>query len=134
MNLTRKTLDFQKSIPYTHKMKVVINSNYGPFSLSEEAHTLYAKLKGYNVITKGVGGYQTFYKNEESDENLIDDWNIDRTDSALVQVVETLGEKAGLGKYVKLKVVEIPDNIKWYIANHHQGDGEYIAEEHRTWR
>ena len=115
-------------------MKIVINSNYGPFSLSEEAHTLYAKLKGYNVITKGVGGYQTFYKNEESDENLIDDWNIDRNDPDLVEVVETLGEKAGQGKYIKLKVVEIPDDVEWYIDNREQGGGEFIAEEHRTWR
>jgi hypothetical protein len=115
-------------------MKVVINSSYGGFYLSLEAHILYAKLKGYNVITRGDGTYQTFYKNDESDENIIDDWNIDRTDSALVQVVETLGEKAGQEKYIKLKVVEIPDDVKWYIANHHHGDGEYIAEEHRTWR
>ena len=34
----------------------------------------------------------------------------------------------------KLKVVEIPDDVKWYIANHHQGEGEYIVEEHRTWK
>ena len=115
-------------------MKVVINSSYGGFYLSLEAHILYAKLKGYNVITRGDGTFQTFYKNDESDENIIDDWNIDRTDSTLVQVVETLGEKAGLGKYIKLKVVEIPDDVKWFIGCHYQGDGEYIAEEHRTWR
>ena len=115
-------------------MKVVINSSYGGFYLSLEAHILYAKLKGYNVITRGDGTYQTFYKNEESDENIIDDWNIDRTDSALVKVVETLGEKSGHGKNCKLKVVEIPDDIKWYIDDRNQGGGEFIAEEHRTWR
>ena len=115
-------------------MKVVINSSYGTFGLSDEAHTLYAKLKGYNLIKAECFGYQTFFKNEVKDENLVDDWTFDRNDPDLVQVVETLGEKAGLGKYVKLKVVEIPDNIKWYIANHHQGEGENIAEKHRTWK
>ena len=115
-------------------MKVVINSSFGAFSLSEEAHILYAILKGYKLIIDGNKDFCTFYKNDESDENIIDDWNIDRTDSALVKVVETLGEKAGQGKYIKLKVVEIPDDVKWYIENHHQGDGEYIAEEHRTWK
>ena len=115
-------------------MKVVINSSYGGFYLSLEAHILYAKLKGYNVITLGDGTSQTFYKNEEGDENIIDDWNIDRTDSTLVQVVETLGEKAGQGKYIKLKVVEIPDDVKWHINRSETNGGEYIAEEHRTWK
>ena len=92
-------------------MKVVINSSYGGFYLSLEAHILYAKLKGYNLITQGDGAYQTFYKNEESDENIIDDWNIDRTDSALVKVVETLGEKAGQGKYIKLKTAYLIADI-----------------------
>jgi hypothetical protein len=115
-------------------MKIVINSSYGGFYLSLESHILYAKLKGYNVITRGDGTYQTFYKNEESDENIIDDWNIDRTDSALVQVVETLGEKAGQGKYIKLKVVEIPDDVKWLINRSETNGGEYIVEEHRTWK
>ena len=115
-------------------MKVVINSSYGAFGLSDEAHILYAKLKGYNLIEAECFGYQTFFKNEVKDENLVDDWTFDRSDPDLVQVVETLGEKAGQGKYIKLKVVEIPDDVEWYIDNREQGGGEYIAEEHRTWR
>jgi len=117
-------------------MKVVINSSYGKFGLSEEAHILYAKLKGYKIVKAECFGYPTFFKNEATDENLIDDWTFDRSDPDLVQVVETLGEKAGDGKYCicKLKVVEIPDDVKWYIENHHQGGGEFIAEEHRTWK
>ena len=115
-------------------MKVVINSSYGAFSLSAEAHTLYAELKDYKLITKGSDNYYTFYKNEESEENIIDDWIFDRNDPYLVQVVETLGEKAGHGKRCKLKVVEIPDDVKWYIDNREQGGGEFIAEEHRIWR
>ncbi len=76
-------------------MKVVINSSYGTFALSVEAHTLYAKLKGYKLIIDGDDHFCTFYKNEESEENIIDDWTFDRSDPYLVQVVETLGEKAG---------------------------------------
>ena len=115
-------------------MKIVINSSYGAFGLSDEAHTLYAKLKGYNLIKAECFGYQTFFKNEVKDENLVDDWIFDRSDPDLVKVVETLGEKSGHGKRCKLKVVEIPDGIKWYIDNREQGGGEFIAEEHRTWR
>jgi len=115
-------------------MKIVINSSFGAFSLSEEAHILYAKLKGYKLIIDGNKDFCIFYKNEESEENIIDDWTFDRSDPYLVQVVETLGEKAGHGNRCKLKVVEIPDGIKWYIDNREQGGGEFIAEEHKTWR
>jgi hypothetical protein len=121
-------------------MKVVINSSYGDFELSEEAHILYAKLKGYKIIKEEFFGEEFFgcptllFKNEVTDENLIDDWTFDRSDPDLVKVVTTLGEKSGDGKYCILKVVEIPDDVKWYIANHHQGDGEFIEEEHRTWK
>ena len=117
-------------------MKIVINSSYGAFLLSEEAHALYAKLKGYNLIKNRNydDDFYSFYKNEKSEENIIDDWTFDRSDPYLVQVVETLGEKAGHGKRCKLKVVEIPDDVKWYIDNREQGGGEFIAEEHRIWR
>ena len=115
-------------------MKIVINSSFGAFSLSEEAHILYAKLKGYKLIIDGNKDFCTFYKNEESEENIIDDWTFDRSDPDLVKVVETLGEKSGHGKNCKLKVVEIPDDIEWYIDSREQGGGEFIAEEHRTWR
>ena len=57
-------------------MKVVINSSYGAFALSAEAHTLYAKLKGYNLIKDGNDDFWTFYKNEESEENIIDENDI----------------------------------------------------------
>lgn len=115
-------------------MKVVINSSYGAFRLSDEAHALYAELKGYKLIKDGNDVYRDFYKNEESEENIIDEWTFDRSDPDLVKVVETLGEKSGHGKNCKLKVVEIPDDVKWYIGNHHQGSGEYIAEAHRIWK
>ena len=46
-------------------MKIVINSSYGAFSLSEEAHALYAKLKGYNLIKNRNydDDFYSFYKN-----------------------------------------------------------------------
>ena len=84
-------------------MKVVINSSYGAFRLSDEAHDLYAKFKGYNLIKDGNDVYRDFYKNEESEENIIDEWTFDRSDPDLVKVVETLGEKAGHGKKMQTK-------------------------------
>ena len=90
-------------------MKIVINDCYGGFGLSEEAEELYVQKKNISGSLRG---------------------DILRNDSVLVEVVETLGDKAS-GIYSKLKVVEIPDDVTdWRIEEY---DGlEHIAEG-RMW-
>jgi hypothetical protein len=115
-------------------MKVVINTCHGGFNLSDAAMKLYSELKGLNLIWhKGryfdLTGYD-FYVDEVKDENYFSRLSIERNDPMLVQVVEQLGEEAD-GKYSKLKVVEIPDDVNWVIDEY---DGaEWVAEVHRTW-
>ena len=61
-----------------------------------------------------------------------DSW-IDRSRShpLVVKVVEELGSNAS-GRFAELKVVEIPDGVKWQIQEY---DGnEHVAQAHRTWR
>ncbi len=90
-------------------IKIVINTCFGGFGLSEEAEAEYKKRKG---ITDPDWYY----------------WDIDRTCPVLVSMVE-----AGKvdGDYAELKVVEIPDDVNWFI---HEYDGiEHVAERHRTW-
>lgn len=56
--------------------------------------------------------------------------DIPRDDPKLVQVVRQLGHEAN-GPHAELKVVEVPDDVKWTVEEY---DGrEWIAEEHRTW-
>ena len=90
-------------------MKIVINDCYGGFGLSKEAEELYVQKKNISGPLRG---------------------DILRNDSVLVEVVETLGDKAS-GIYSKLKVVEIPDDVTdWRIEEY---DGwEHIAEG-RKW-
>ena len=90
-------------------MKIVINKCYGGFGLSKEAEELYVQKKNISGPLRG---------------------DILRNDSVLVEVVETLGDKAS-GKYSELKVVEIPDDVTdWRIEEY---DGwEHIAEG-RKW-
>ena len=58
------------------------------------------------------------------------DNNLTRNDPILVQVVEEMGDKAS-GRYAKLAIVEIPDDVQWIIE---ENDGkEWVAEKHRTW-
>ena len=89
-------------------MKVVINSCYGGYGLSKEAY----KELGLEWDNYGY------------------DYQEDRTNPKLVAVVEKLGEKAS-GGCANLNVVNIPDDVKWHIAEY---DGfEHVAEDHRTW-
>ena len=86
-------------------MKVVINTCFGGFGLSEEAMKYLGAKNSYEYIN-------------------------DRTNPKLVECVETLGDEAD--RYSScLKVVEIPDDVEWEIYNY---DGkESIHEKHRVW-
>ncbi len=114
-------------------MKIVINKKHGDFRLSEEAVLLYGVKKNLNIIAKEDQKVKTithYYLNEVKEENGFGEWEIERNDPVLVEVVEQLGDLAD-GYYSKLKVVEVPDNIKWYI---HDYDGlESVHECHRSW-
>lgn len=101
-------------------MKVVINADYGGFYLSRAACQRMAELGNAEAAAeiqwrgKHFSGLSRFN---------------DRADPTLVQVVEELGPAAGSDA---LKVVEVPDNVDWYIE---EFDGkEHVAEVHRTWR
>jgi len=86
--------------------KVVINTCYGGFGLSEKA----CKMLGI-----------------DSEYDHVD---IDRHNKNLINVVETLGDEAN-GECAELKIVEIPDDVDYIIEEY---DGlEWISESHRTW-
>jgi hypothetical protein len=90
-------------------MKIIINTCYGGFGLSEKALALFNERSG-TVNTYGR--------------------DITRNNPILVEIVEQLGEAAD-GGFAELKVVEIPDDVKWQIDEY---DGnEWVAEKHRTW-
>jgi hypothetical protein len=90
-------------------MKIIINTCYGGFGLSKEALTLFNERSGT------VNTYER---------------DITRNNPILVEIVEQLGEAAD-GGFAELKVVEIPDDVKWQIEEY---DGnEWVAEKHRKW-
>lgn len=91
---------------------VVINDCYGGFGLSKHAQTEYCRLAGIQEVD--------FY-----------DRDVARDDPYLVKVVKELGANAN-GSCANLKVVEIPGDVSWHIAEY---DGvEWVAEDHRTWK
>lgn len=91
-------------------MKLIINRCYGGFNVSPKAMRLYAKRT-------------------ELDSTV--DYEQLRDDSELIRIVEELGEEAS-GRYSKLKVIEIPDDVEYEIHNY---DGmESVHEVHRVWQ
>jgi hypothetical protein len=91
-------------------MKVAINTCFGGFNLSQETLAKYNELSGKNIE------YQ---------------FDIKREDPFLIQAIEEIGVERAGGDYSELKIVEIPDNIAWYIYEY---DGvEEIHEHHRIW-
>lgn len=117
-------------------MKIVINTDFGGFSLSHEAIMRYAELSGtklyfdFDKKPKLLFGIHYHTNPECTDESYFSTRDINRNDPFLVQTVEELKDKAN-GPHAKLKVVEIPDDVQWHISEY---DGlEHIAENHRTW-
>ena len=89
-------------------IKVVINGCFGGFGLSSEA---------YDFLEIPWDGFGFAYMN-------------DRTNPKLIECIETLGKKAN-GRCANLIIVEVPDNIDWYIDEY---DGsESIEEVHNSW-
>ena len=111
-------------------MKVVINTCYGGFGLSDKAIEEYGKRSGLNMRSYEIDGRIVWFNNNQEPENIIDDYMIPRNDPNLVSVVEDLGEESW-GVYSELKVVEIPDDVSWEILDY---DGvEMVSEVRRFW-
>jgi hypothetical protein len=111
-------------------MKIVINCDYGGFSLSDLAIETYADRKGIKLKKEKTSfGGITLFTNIVTNEDF-ESRDIERNDPVLVKVVEELGSKS-FGFAANLKIVEVPDDVNWEVV---QYDGlEHIAEKHRTW-
>jgi len=132
-------------------MRVVINSCYGGFGLSDKAVERLIELgkkvtrctpSGHPedesadfVDYKDLSlGYKQKYESRSRYSRQIvrdedDCWTF-RADPLLVQVVEELGSEAD-GFCAQLKIIEIPDDVEWEIEEY---DGvERVREKSRTW-
>ncbi len=137
-------------------VKIVTNRCYGGFGLSQEAQDMYAEAKNFKIYRY----QQTKYKHKDSideytkvkdkdmfvytlKEDLGDiinnfparvewftEYDINRDDPELVQIVQELGEKAN-GNFAELEITEIPEGVNWEIEEY---DGqEWVAEVHQRW-
>jgi len=123
--------------------KVVINTDYGGFELSQKAIQKLIDEHGYEVTEVEEAEIKNPDADIVSDKDVFEDKDVTeaflmhgfidstRAEPGLVQVVEELGEKEASGRLSNLKVVEVPDDVDWKIVNR---EGiEHVAEKHRTW-
>ena len=114
--------------------KVVINDCHGGFGLSHEAVVKYSHLCKESITFDSTESTLLPYVYYKMNGNNREHWhakNIKRDDPILVMLVEQMGYYVN-DKFSELKVVEIPDDVNWYVEEY---DGlEWVAEVHRTWR
>lgn len=82
-------------------MKIVINSCFGGFQVSESF------LKAYQIPYKKTS-YGSYYAEE----------SIERTDPRLIEYIETHGSKMASGSCAELEVVEIPKGTLYLITEY----------------
>ena len=95
--------------------KVVCNTCYGGFSLSDAAIKRYAELKGISIYLCPGYVYPHWAYTENDDYFDCDD--LVRHDRALVQVVEELGSEAA-GEHAQLCIREVPDGSRYRIEEY----------------
>ena len=93
--------------------RIVINRCYGGFGLSDLATQRYRELAWI------------------PEEEVFWTYDIPRDSKILLQVIDELGAQESSGPHAELKVIEVPEGVKWHIGEY---DGmEWIAEDHRQW-
>lgn len=113
-------------------MKVVINKQYGGFSLSKES-VIRLREMGHEMALK----HPVYIGEKFDDGSVLQNDNFDgylreipRNDPMLIQVIEEMGDSAN-GFCATLRIIEIPDDVDFDVEEY---DGlEWIAEKRRTW-
>ena len=101
-------------------MKVVINKCYGGFGISA-------------AVRKELGLPKSEYCSIYNEDLGIksSNYNAIRSDKRLINAIEKIGIENSHGDHAKLKIVEIPDGIDFYIDDY---DGiESIHQTHQSW-
>lgn len=112
--------------------KIVYNSCYGGYGLSDAAIQRYAELKRLPIYKKRISGdydYTSWYYTDR-DESFSRD-SIPRNDPLLAQVVEELGAEAG-DDYAELSIREVPDGSRYRIDDY-DGRELVILESEEVW-
>lgn len=138
--------------------KVVYNSCYGGFSVSEAGMRRYCEIKGIPLwVERGKFGLNTYWivpphdrpdyldgdafhaasmeerkaSNERYRQSTLHERDFARHDPALVQVVEELGAEAS-GRFAKLAIEEVPDGTAYRI-DEYDGYEAIVTDTEQDW-
>ena len=111
--------------------KIVINTSFDQFCVSHQAFMRLRELGQPDALKEEAHGAYWPVAALPSEPRLNQCGKaIPRDDGALIRVVEELGDAAN-GHAARLKVISIPDDVKWTIT---KAEGtEQVSEVHRTW-
>lgn len=122
-------------------MKIVLNSCYGGFGLSDEAIKMYLNLSisdsqskwfGWTIVeSTSIWGAIYWELYSGLTKKSFYDGDINRTDPTLIKVVETLGEKAN-GDCAELCIEDIPSGTLYKI-DEYDGIESIIYKESDEW-
>lgn len=114
-------------------MKVAINTDIGGFRLSNKAFERLIK-SGWDVSdsceNKNTSIFRMNKRNDFYYFNPRLDLKYIRTHPRIIEIIEELGSEAQ--DNCEIKIVEIPDDIEWYIDENEMGC-ESVHEKHRIW-
>lgn len=111
--------------------QIVINRSYDEFCISHKALIRLRELGQREALEEeDSGAYWPAAAGPR--EPRLNQYGklIPRDDANLVRVVEELGEAAD-GHAATLRIVTIPEDVKWMITKIE--GGEQVSEAHRTW-
>jgi len=107
-------------------VKIVINDSYGDALFS----CLVCKELGVDLEENIDHKYECCLNNKSLGINSNNEYAF-RADLHLIAAIQKIGIKESARYGTKLKIVDIPDNVKWRI--HEKNDSEIIREVHRVW-
>lgn len=108
--------------------KIVYNSCYGGFGLSDKAIRRYFEIKKWNLLTKSSDLGKTYYKDSISEKNMFRPHLLNRDDPTLVKVVEELKSRAS-ASFSRLEIKEIKKGVRYRIDEHDGYESIVTSEE-----
>lgn len=109
--------------------KIVYNGSYGGFGLSDKAIQRYSDLAGLGLVMDPKPIVRSIW--QDPDGESWSEYDLDRADPLLVQVVEELGEEAN-GLYARLDIMDLPKGTLYRI-DEYDGMETVMTQDDYDW-
>ena len=111
-------------------MKIVINCAIGGYQLHREVVEEYIRRQGLKIECYEIDD-ECWYWASEDGELFSPEFDIERHDPVLIEILEEFGDRAETSLCTP-KIVEIPDGVNYRVCETEVGS-EYVVDVSRTW-